>query len=70
MAVNDPIWSYGEAKQIKSSGTTVAADDDIWIYGENELWHEYVAAGGGDPEALLLGGKLVGGGLLQGRLIR
>ena len=65
MAVDDPIWSYGEAKQIKSSGATVAADDDIWVYGEDELWHEYVAAGGATANPMLLMDHF-GGGSLNG----
>lgn len=44
MAVNDPVWSYGQSKLFNSSGTTTDPDD-AWSYGQNALEHEYVEGG-------------------------
>ncbi len=45
MAINEPVWSYGESKVFSSSGETPESDSS-WSYGENDLLHEYEAAGG------------------------
>ncbi len=44
MAVNEPIWSYGESKVFNSSGAATDPDD-AWSYGENRLLHEYEVSG-------------------------
>ncbi|KKL97818.1 hypothetical protein LCGC14_1830590 [marine sediment metagenome] len=41
MAINEPIWSYGESKLFNSSSSTTDPDD-AWDYGENRLLHEYI----------------------------
>jgi hypothetical protein len=46
MAVNDPVWSYGQVTLYTSSGATVGNGDDEWSYGKDSIFHEYVAAGG------------------------
>ena len=58
MAVNEPVWSYGESKLFNSTGA-VTDPNDAWVYGENHLLHEYVAAGGVAPTGTLYG-PLVG----------
>ena len=55
MAVNEPVWSYGESKVFNSSGPSTDPDD-AWSYGENRLIHEYEAA-------VLTVGLLVGGSM-------
>jgi len=47
MSINDPTWSYGESKLFKSSGSSPEDGSDDWVYGENVIYHEYVASGGG-----------------------
>ena len=45
MAVNEPTWTYGRSEVYNSSGETTDPDD-AWSYGQNQLQHEYAAAGG------------------------
>lgn len=40
MAVNEPIWSYGNSVLYNSSGLIVDSDK-AWSYGGNILFHEY-----------------------------
>ncbi len=39
MAINEPIWSYGESKLFNSVGL-ITDPDSAWVYGENRLLHE------------------------------
>ena len=60
MAVDDPVWSYGESKLIKSSGPTVVNGDDIWSYGEDWIRHEYAAPPPTTPSPTTPGPTTVG----------
>jgi len=43
MAINDPVWSYGDCKLITSSGATISDGDDVWSYGVDIIRHEFAA---------------------------